>query len=145
MSIWEINTALTGTNSQTVDTWQVCVSVFFLFWSLYKTNRSHFAVGPFRPTVKTSVTHLPEVRVPLIRTSTRSNCVIHYSCINFATHAQFGANTTEGVWDPTSIVATKCGLFTEPTITKKFFVFTTSWRHLWSITEQAHGNMESIC
>ena len=32
-----------------------------------------------------------------IRTSTRSNCVIHYSCINFATHAQFGANTTEGV------------------------------------------------
>ena len=32
-----------------------------------------------------------------IRTSTRSNCVIHYTCINFATHAQFGANTTEGV------------------------------------------------
>ena len=54
-----------------------------------------------------------------VRTSTRSNCVIHYSCINFATHAQFSANTTEGVWDPTSIVATKCGLFTEPKITLK--------------------------
>ena len=25
------------------------------------------------------------------------------------------------------------------------FVFTTFWRHLWSITEQTHGNMESIC
>ena len=26
-----------------------------------------------------------------------------------------------------------------------FFVLTTFWRHLWSITEQTHGNMESIC
>ena len=26
-----------------------------------------------------------------------------------------------------------------------FFVLTTFWRHLWSITEQMHGNMESIC
>ena len=26
-----------------------------------------------------------------------------------------------------------------------FFVFTTFWRHLWAITEQTHGNMESIC
>ena len=25
-----------------------------------------------------------------------------------------------------------------------FFVLTTFWRHLWSITEQTHGNMESI-
>ena len=25
-----------------------------------------------------------------------------------------------------------------------FFVPTTFWRHLWSITEQTHGNMESI-
>ena len=25
------------------------------------------------------------------------------------------------------------------------FVLTTFWRHLWSITEQTHGNMESIC
>ena len=24
-------------------------------------------------------------------------------------------------------------------------VLTTCWRHLWSITEQTHGNMESIC
>ena len=24
-------------------------------------------------------------------------------------------------------------------------VLTTFWRHLWSITEQTHGNMESIC
>ena len=26
-----------------------------------------------------------------------------------------------------------------------FFVLTTFWHHLWSITEQTHGNMESIC
>ena len=26
-----------------------------------------------------------------------------------------------------------------------FFVRITLWRHLWSITEQVHGNMESIC
>ena len=26
-----------------------------------------------------------------------------------------------------------------------FFVFNAFWRHLWSITEQTHGNMESIC
>ena len=25
------------------------------------------------------------------------------------------------------------------------FVLTTFWRHLWSITEQTHGNMDSIC
>ena len=26
-----------------------------------------------------------------------------------------------------------------------FFVLTTFWRNLWSVTEQAHGNMESTC
>ena len=26
-----------------------------------------------------------------------------------------------------------------------FFVLTTFWRHLWSVTEQTHGKMESIC
>ena len=26
-----------------------------------------------------------------------------------------------------------------------FFVLTTFWRQLWSITEQTHGNLESIC
>ena len=26
-----------------------------------------------------------------------------------------------------------------------FFVFTTYWRHLWSIIEKTHSNMESIC
>ena len=26
-----------------------------------------------------------------------------------------------------------------------FFIRTTFWRHLWSITEQTHGNMGSIC
>ena len=26
-----------------------------------------------------------------------------------------------------------------------FSVLTTFWRHLWSITEQTHGQMESIC
>ena len=25
------------------------------------------------------------------------------------------------------------------------FVLTTFWRHLWSVTEQTHGNLESIC
>ena len=24
-------------------------------------------------------------------------------------------------------------------------LLTTFWRHLWSITEQMHGNLESIC
>ena len=28
-----------------------------------------------------------------IRTSTRSNCVIHYGSINFVTHAQFGVRS----------------------------------------------------
>ena len=28
-----------------------------------------------------------------IRTSTRSNCVIHYGCIDFVTHAQFGVRS----------------------------------------------------
>ena len=32
---------------QSSGTRQVCVSVFFLFWSLYKTNRFHVAVGLF--------------------------------------------------------------------------------------------------
>ena len=39
----------------------------------------------------------PVYMITCIRTSTRSNCVIHYACINFATHAQFGAIATEGV------------------------------------------------
>ena len=26
----------------------------------------------------------------------------------------------------------------------QIFVLTTFWRHLWSITEQTHGNLESI-
>ena len=26
-----------------------------------------------------------------------------------------------------------------------FFVFTTFWCHLWFVTEQVHGNMESVC
>ena len=26
-----------------------------------------------------------------------------------------------------------------------YFVLTTFWRHLWSFTEQTHGNVESIC
>ena len=26
-----------------------------------------------------------------------------------------------------------------------FFVLTTFWRHLWSITDQTHGNLESFC
>ena len=28
---------------------------------------------------------------------------------------------------------------------RHFFVLTTFWRHLWSITEKTHGNMESHC
>ena len=34
-------------SKQSSDTRQVCVSVFFLFWSSYKTNRFHVAVGLF--------------------------------------------------------------------------------------------------
>ena len=38
----------------------------------------------------------------------------------------------------------KCGKNISYTVCH-FFVLTTFWRHLWSITEQTHGNMESIC
>ena len=30
-------------------------------------------------------------------------------------------------------------------VAEHFFVLTTFWRHLRSITEQTHGNLESIC
>ena len=55
---------------------QVCVSVFFLFWSLYKTNRFHAAVGLLSNRSqetskcgKPSATHAhsPAARVPLLR------------------------------------------------------------------------------
>jgi len=39
----------------------------------------------------------PVYMIICIRTSMRSNSVIHYAYINFATHAQFGANATKGV------------------------------------------------
>ena len=35
--------------------------------------------------------------------------------------------------------------FTRLRLVCHFFVLTTFWRHLWSITEQTHGNIESIC
>ena len=35
----------------------------------------------------------------------------------------------------------KCG----KNISDTLVVLTTFWRHLWSITEQTHGNLESIC
>ena len=31
------------------------------------------------------------------------------------------------------------------TVFPYFLILTTFWRHLWSITEQTHGNLESIC
>ena len=43
----------------------------------------------------------------------------------------------------------KCGKNISDTLRYRFvchvFVLSTFWRHLWSITEQTHGNMESIC
>ena len=30
-------------------------------------------------------------------------------------------------------------------LVRHLFVLTTFWRHLWSSTEQTHGNMETIC
>ena len=53
---------------------QVCVSVFFLFWSLYKTNSFHFSVGMFsNRSQRTSnvvetldLTHSPAACVPLL-------------------------------------------------------------------------------
>ena len=56
---------------QSSGTRQVCVSVFFLFWSLYKSNRFHVALFSNRSqrmwnVVKASVTHLLSARVPLL-------------------------------------------------------------------------------
>ena len=48
-----------------------------------------------------------------IRTSTRSKCVIHYICTDYSTHAQFSASIIERDLDLHSILATKCGFFTE--------------------------------
>ena len=42
-----LGTKLAQILEQSGGTRQVCVSVFFLFWSLYKTNRFHVAVGLF--------------------------------------------------------------------------------------------------
>ena len=43
----------------------------------------------------------------------------------------------------------KCGKNISDTLGYRFvchfFVLTTFWRHLWSITGRMHGNMESIC
>ena len=43
----------------------------------------------------------------------------------------------------------KCGKNISYTLSYRlvyqFFVLTLFWRHLWSITKQTHGNMESIC
>ena len=43
----------------------------------------------------------------------------------------------------------KCGKNISDTVRYRlvyhFFVLTTIWRHLWSITEQTQGNLESIC
>ena len=42
-----LRTKLAQILGQSSGTRQVCISVFFLFWSLYKPNRFHFAVGLF--------------------------------------------------------------------------------------------------
>ena len=75
----------------------MCIGLF-LFWSLYKTNRFHVAVGLF---------------------SNRSQMTSKCGKNNEVAHEP----QAEWVTD----------------------VFTTFWRPLWSITEQTHGNMESIC
>ena len=56
-----------------------------------------YSEGTLSSTTDIETRYPPFSVFPRIRTSTRSNCVIHYARINFATHAQFGANTTEGV------------------------------------------------
>ena len=47
-----------------------------------------------------------------------------------------------GLFSNRSQRTSKCGKNNSGT---RAAVFTTFWRHLWSITEQTHGNMESIC
>ena len=48
-----------------------------------------------------------------------------------------------------SQLTSKCGKNISDTLGYRLvchlFVLTTFWRHLWSITGQMHGNMESIC
>ena len=56
-----------------------------------------YSEGTLSSTTDIETRYPPFSVFPRIRTSTRSNCVIYYACINFATYAQFGANTTEGV------------------------------------------------
>ena len=48
-SVWNLKNALKLAQilEPSSGTRQVCVSVYFLFWSLYKTNRFHVAVGLF--------------------------------------------------------------------------------------------------
>ena len=43
-----------------------------------------------------------------------------------------------------SQMASKCGKNISDT-RLHFFIPTTFWRRLWSITEQTHGNIDSIC
>ena len=74
-SVWNLKNALKLAQilEPSSGTRQVCVSVYFLFWSLYKTNRFHVAVGLFsNRSQRTSkcgkniVTHSPAARVPLL-------------------------------------------------------------------------------
>ena len=88
-SVWEKLPKLAQILEQWSGTRQVCVLVFFLFWSLYKTNRFHVAVGLF---------------------SNRSQ--------------------------KTSKMRSKHQWHTRLRLVCHFFVFTTFWRHHWSITEQ---------
>ena len=54
-----------------------------------------------------------------------------------------------GLFSNGSQKTSKCGKNISDTLAYRLvchvFVLTTFWRHLWSITEQTHSNMESIC
>ena len=63
-SVWNLKNALKLAQilEPSSGTRQVCVSVYFLFWSLYKTNRFHVAVGLFSNRSQRT----PAARVPLL-------------------------------------------------------------------------------
>ena len=71
-SIWDLKNALPNTNPRTVERYEGG-TLYFLLYSLYKTNRFNVALGLFsdrsqrrQNVVKTSVTDLPVARVPLL-------------------------------------------------------------------------------
>lgn len=54
-------------------------------------------------------------------------------------------HVAEGVVSNCSQKKPKCGENISNTLCCTLFVLNTFWNHLWSLTRQIHGNMESIC